>query len=352
VYTAADPNHTQPDLDVIGLRALHYERFPKDMAWRYTTTLFNRFPQVTTPSDTMQRELIAHGLRVPLFAISNGVDTGLFQPRNNHWQPNPNHITILHIGRLGREKRVDATLRAFANIVSAHPNIRLLIVGVGSESNSLKTLSSTLNVADRVQFMGFVPHNRLPEIYQKADIFVTASTIETQGLVVLEAMSSGLPIVGVDAMALPDLIRHGVNGYLVKPGNEEALAASMTQLIQSVELRHYMGRKSRSLALQHSLPKISQAYERLYQDAIAKSPRSVLTHLTKALSHEEVWSAFYAEGQALKNAGVERVWEISEALQQWTWQTFAPVVEQVRNGLPGHRKQTSSDKLPHTQAGR
>lgn len=422
VYTAADPNHTQKDLDVVGLRALHYERFPggraplapislvqelaefnpdvihnhsmgtmgiqalaaarllgipilgtchvflagflqyapislegipltEDMAWRYTTTFFNRFPQVTTPSATMQRELTARGLRVPVVAISNGVDTGLFQPRNNHRQPNPNHITLLHVGRLGREKRVDAVLRAFANLASAHPNVRLLIVGDGPEANALNKMAAALGVADRVKFMGFVPHNRLPEIYRQADIFVTASTIETQGLVVLEAMASGLPIVGVDAMALPDLIRHGANGYLVKPGNEMALAASMTQLIQSVELRHYMGRKSRSLALQHSLPKISLAYECLYQDVIAKSPQSVLVRLPKALSPDVVWSAFYAEGQALKDAGVERVWEISKALRQWTWQTFAPIVEQVRNGLPGQREQTSSDKLPHTHTG-
>lgn len=409
VYTAADPNHKQAGSDVVGLRALRYERFPGgraplapislvqeladfnphvihnhsmgtmgiqalaaarllgvpilgtchiflagflqyapislevvpltiDMAWRYTTTFFNRFPQVTTPSNTMQRELIARGLRVPIVTVSNGVDTSLFHPQKDFRQHNTKYITLLHVGRLGYEKRVDHVLRAFAYLAPAHSYVRLLIVGDGPEANPLKTLATNLGVEDQVQFMGSVPHELLPEIYRKADLFITASTIETQGLVVLEAMACGLPIVGVAAMALPDLIEHGANGYLTKPGDEKDLAAITTQLIQSAELRYVMGNKSRNLALHHGLPEVAQTYERLYHQIIAQAPFPVFPQLPKTLNPDVVWAAFCAECQALKDNGVEGVGDVSTAVRQWTRKTFTPIVEQVRNELPGLRR--------------
>jgi glycosyltransferase involved in cell wall biosynthesis len=244
----------------------------------------------------MQRELIARGLRVPIVTVSNGVDTSLFHPQKDFRQHNTKHITLLHVGRLGYEKRVDHVLRAFAYLAPAHSYVRLLIVGDG--------------------------------------LFITASTIETQGLVVLEAMASGLPIVGVAAMALPDLIEHGANGYLTEPGDEKELAAITTQLIQSAELRYVMGNKSRSLALHHGLPEVAQTYERLYHQIIAQAPLPVFPQLPKTLNPDVVWAAFCAEGQALKDNGVEGVGDVSTAVRQWTRKTFTPIVEQVRNKLP------------------
>ena len=415
VYTAADPNHRQIDLDVIGLRALHYERFPggripmapialvqeladfnpdvihnhsmstmgiqalaaahllglpilgtchvflagflqyapisldgmpltEDVAWKYTTAFFNRFPQVTTPSEAMQRELMAHGLRSPVAAVSNGVDTDLFIPPPEVQADDSRPLTLIHVGRLSYEKRVDVVLRAFALLVTDHPEARLLIVGEGPEADELRTLAADLGVSDQVQFAGFVSHDQLPGIYQQTDLFVTASTIETQGLVVLEAMSCGLPIVGVDALALPDLIQHDINGYLVPPGDERMLAASIAQLIQSTALRRAMGRESARFALQHNLPEVAQAYEFLYQQVSAQSSRPLLSQIPARLDPALAWSSFRAEGQALMDAGVEGVWEVSRALRRWGEKTFAPVITQVRNGLPRRRGQASPDK--------
>jgi len=409
VYTAVDPSHKHMDLDVIGLRSLHYERFPggrvpmapialvqeladfkpdvihnhsmstmgiqalaaskllglpilgtchiflagflkyapislegvpltEDIAWKYTTAFFNRFPQVTTPSEAMQRELMAHGLRSPVAAVSNGVDTDLFSPPPEvQTDDSSRPLTLVHVGRLSYEKRVDVVLRAFAYLAADHPDVNLQIIGGGPEADSLKTLAAELGVAEQVQFTGFVPHERLPEIYRQADIFVTASTIETQGLVVLEAMACGLPIVGVDALALPDLILHGINGYLVIPEDERELAASITRLIQSAELRDTMGCESRRLALQHNLPEIAQTYEHLYQQVRAQAPRPLLSRIPKKLDPAVAWSAFRSESLALKDAGAERIWEVSRTLRRWGEKTFAPVITQVRNGFPRSR---------------
>ncbi|MEA2007557.1 MAG: glycosyltransferase [Chloroflexota bacterium] len=408
VYTAIDPSHKHTDLDIVGLRALHYERFPggrapmapislvqelvdfdpdvihnhsmgtmgiqalaaarllglpilgtchvflagflkyapvslegvpltEDVAWRYTTAFFNRFPQVTTPSEAMQRELIAHGLRSPVAAVSNGVNIDLFSPPPGVQADDSRPPTLIHVGRLSYEKRVDIALRAFAHLASDHPDVNLQIIGDGPEADSLKTLAAELGVAEQVQFTGFVPHDHLPEIYRQADIFVTASPIETQGLVALEAMACGLPIVGVDALALPDLIRHGINGYLVMPEDEQAIAEAVSQLLQSSTLRRAMGRESRRLALQHSMPEIAQAYERLYEQVCSQPPPPLLSRIPKKLDPSVAWSAFQAESQALKDAGVEKVWEVSRALRRWGEKAFTTVVEQVHNGLSRSR---------------
>ena len=332
---------------------LNLEGIPltEEMAWRYTTAFFNRFPQVTTPSNTMKHELMAHGLRASVETVSNGVDTDLFNPPHEAHKGPHQLFTILHVGRLGYEKSVDVVLRAFAHLADNYPKVRLMIVGDGPEADSLKTMAVKLGVAGQVQFTGFIPHDQLPSIYHQSDLFVTASTVETQGLVVLEAMASGLPVVGVDAMALPDLIQNGINGYLVLPGDDQALASFLIQLIKYEDLRRAMGRVSHRLALQHSLHEVVQTYERLYEQVHAQAPRPLLPRVPKELDPGVAWSVFYAEGQALKDAGVERVWEVSKVLRLWSEKAFSPVVARVRNGLPGYREQTSSYNLPHSQTG-
>ena len=273
--------------------------FAKDIAWRYTAIFFNRFPQVTTPSASMRRELVFHGLRAPVAAISNGVDIDLFSPQG-YQMLDSSQVTLLHVGRLGYEKRVDTILRAFAHLASDHRNVSLRIVGDGPESDALRSLSTDLGVAARVRFTGFVPHSRLSEIYRQASLFVTASTIETQGLVVLEAMSSGLPIVGVDALALPDLIQQGANGYLVAPEDELALADAMVRLLRSDELRDAMGRESRRLALEHSLFAVARNYEALYEQVGSQGPSRLLIRIPAKLDPLEAWAALHRRSDTEK----------------------------------------------------
>ncbi len=408
VYTAADPSHVDSDLDVVGLRALRYERFPggrmpiapitlmqeladfrpdvihnhsmsamglqalaaarlfgipilgtchvflagfleyapvslegvpftEDIAWLYTSAFFNRFPLVTTPSEVMRRELIARGLRSPAAAVSNGIDTDLFTPPPHKGTNARRTLTLLHVGRLGYEKRVDQVLGAFAIAARQFPSAHLRIVGEGPEESVLRQLAVELGISNRVIFDGFVPHADLPAVYQQADIFITASPIETQGLVVLEAMACGLPVVGIDALALPELIHHEVNGLLVSPDDEHALSQAAVRLLSAADLRQDMGEASRRLTLEHSLPVVAKAYENLYQQVILQAPPPLLSRIPKKLDPALAWSSFYAEVQALKDAGVERFWEISKALQQWAGKALVPAVKQVRSGPPEHR---------------
>jgi len=241
-------------------------------AWRYTAAFFNHFPLVTTPSQVMARELAAHGLRVPVVAVSNGVDTHLFRPGPQ--TSNKDSVTVLHVGRLSYEKNVDLLLRAFARIAGDYPAARLTIVGDGPDREALTRLAGELGLSECIYFTGFVPHEQLPVLYQAADLFATASTIETQGLVVLEAAACGLPVVGVDALALPEAVHHGLNGFIAPPGDEASLAQYLARLVADASLRHRMGVASRRLAEQHSLEQVAAQYERLYWEVSAAPPPS------------------------------------------------------------------------------
>lgn len=258
----------------LGYAPLPLDRVPMmdEAAWHYTITFFNLFPLVTTPSQVMARELAAHDLRVPVVAVSNGVDARLFRPSPQ--TSGKDCVTVLHVGRLSYEKNVDSLLRAFGHIAGDYPTARLTIAGDGPDREALARLAGELGLSERVRFTGFVPHEQLPALYQAADLFATGSTIETQGLVVLEAMACGLPVVGVDALALPEAVRHTVNGFLASPGDEAALAQHMACLIADAGLRQRMRVASCRLAKRHSLEQIVAQYERLYRQVAAAPPPS------------------------------------------------------------------------------
>ncbi len=402
VYTAADPSHKDVDMDIVGLRAFHYERFPggraplaplklaqkladfdpdiihnhsmatmgfqalaaskllgipivgtchvylagflkyaplslecvpfiKELAWRYTTAFFNRFQQVTTPSEVMRRELIAHGLRVPVTTISNGVDINLFCPEEKQYRRDDLPLILLHVGRLSYEKRIDVVIRAFARLLTSHPQARLVIVGEGPEKSRLHSLVDVLGISKSVDFEGFVPHDQLPFFYTRANIFVTASTIETQGLVALEAMACGLPIVSVNAMALPDLVKHEVNGYLVPPDDEAAFAEAVNHLLCEPDLRQSMGQISRELAISHSLDEIAGNYEHIYLMFPRQPRRLFLRQLSSGQTAAEIWRAFQAKGQVLNEDGKEKAREMMASLQERSGKIIAPVTERLHN---------------------
>lgn len=286
----------------LGYAPLPLGRLPgmNAVAWRYTVVFFNRFPLVTTPSQVMVGELTAHGLRVPVVPVSNGVDTHLFRPGPR--ASNKDGVTILHVGRLSYEKNVDLLLRAFARMAGQCPAARLTIVGDGPDRDALARLAGELGLGERVRFTGFVPHEQLPALYRAADLFATASTIETQGLVVLEAMACGLPVIGVGALALPEAVRHGDNGLLAPVGDEAALAQCLAHLVSDVGLRKRMGMASRRLAEQHGLERVAAQYEGLYRQVADVPPSSLLPAWIRRTG-QQVRSLLAAGMHALRGSG-------------------------------------------------
>ena len=144
------------------------------------------------------------------------------------------NFTVLFVGRLYRRKRIDVLLRATAQARAKIPELAVRIVGNGPCSASLRRLTGELRLDDTVAWLGDVSRSALAEEYNRSDAFCLPSVQEGFGIVLLEAMAAGRPILAARAAAIPEVAPHAL---LVEPGNHEALAAGMEALYRSPEAR-------------------------------------------------------------------------------------------------------------------
>ncbi|MBE0518983.1 MAG: glycosyltransferase [Thermoplasmata archaeon] len=190
------------------------------MVWIYLRNLLRRPEVVIAPSAPIRDELIENRIKMKACeVVPTGIDIQRFTPKNHdpafleRWGLDGNRV-ILHVGRLSFEKRLDIVLNAMADLRKEEPDLRLLVVGKGPASDHYQRLAESLGIKDRVVFTGFLPDDDLPKAYASCDMLVIASTFETQGLVVLEAMASGTPVAGIRSRAIPEFVKEGKNGCL------------------------------------------------------------------------------------------------------------------------------------------
>lgn len=234
--------------------------FQEKFGWDFTRIIYNRADLVLTPSFALKRELEKNGVYVPVDVQSNGIEVKEFTVKEDYTLKNK----ILHIGRLGPEKNVDVLLKAFALIAKKNKELTFEIIGDGPERKYLEKLAKRLRIDSQVVFRGFLDRSIVIKEISESDLFVTASTIETQGLVILEAMASGLPVIGVDALAIPEAVIDSVNGFVVRPGDHRAIAEKFKVLLENQELREAMGKESVKLAGNHNLELAAEKLENQY----------------------------------------------------------------------------------------
>lgn len=234
----------------------------KSAIWRETVRLFNRCDAVVAPSKLTARELHERGLRAPLYSISNGIDLSLFpyKPRRV-WG-----ARLIHVGRISFEKRVDIVIQAFARIRHTLPQATLTVVGSGPALAGLRVLAERLGMGDSVRFVGFVAHHELSPLYQHHDLFLTASPMETQGVVLLESMSCGLPVIGIDRAAIPDLVRDGFNGYVVRMPHAATMARKAIELLSDAELMTRLSRGAVATVAEHDSEVTTARIGQLYRE--------------------------------------------------------------------------------------
>jgi 1,2-diacylglycerol 3-alpha-glucosyltransferase len=237
------------------------ETLPQKMTWSLVNRVYRYADVIICPSEAIKRELVKRRLRKGVVALSNGLDVTRFWAKKDYRLRN----RIVHVGRLSFEKNVDVVIRAFAKIAHELPRVQLVIAGDGPARKDLEELCVKLGVHKKVRFLGMVKRDNLGWVYRDSDVFVTASAMETLGLVVLEAMACGLPVVGVAAYALPDLIRSGDNGFVVGVGNEEEMAESIIRIIKNDDVRKKMGMEARKTAEGHDIDKIVAETEKMYK---------------------------------------------------------------------------------------
>lgn len=225
--------------------------------WLFTKSIYNRSNMVLTPSKALTRILKNKGIKPPVYFQTNGIDFSGIIEKKDYKKTGK----IIHFGRLGPEKKTDIIIRSLQNI----NDVELHIFGDGPDRKRLEKLSLELSLNDRVRFFGFMPNEKIRKIIHEYDFFITASPMETQGIVILEAMAAGLPIIGVNKLAIPDLVKGGLNGYLVKEGDPNLMGEKIKEILKSESRRKKMGSYSQKMAKEHDIEKAYKLLVKRYK---------------------------------------------------------------------------------------
>ncbi len=240
------------------------ENFQK-IGWKYVLMIHNQANLVICPSRAMENESLKHGLETNTRIIANGIDLKKYQPEAD--PPLADKFHFIYVGRIAVEKSLHFLIEAFKIIHQKHPKTRLTIIGDGPALDDLRNLVNNKNLAGSIIFTGSIPHDQLinSDLISSANVFVTPSKTENQPMSVLEAMAFGLPVIGVKALGIPELVHHGKTGFLAQPDNPKEIAEFAIKLIEKPNLVEKMGKNSRQLVENHSLTKTAEKLEAAYQ---------------------------------------------------------------------------------------
>lgn len=255
-------NHLMPE------NMLQFSLIPKGLQdrvikalWRAAKRTFGRAEAVTTPTLRAAQFLEKYTGLVGVHAISCGINAANYSPNFGPRSEN----RILFVGRVTGEKQIDVLLQAVV-LLAPELKAQLEIVGGGDQKRNLEHLADTLGIRDRVTFTGYVTDEELRAAYSRATVFAMPSIAELQSIATMEAMASGLPIVGADAMALPHLVHDTKNGYLFKPGNAKDLADKLTAVLTApADQLDALKRESLRLIGTHDISRTLNTFECLYR---------------------------------------------------------------------------------------
>jgi glycosyltransferase involved in cell wall biosynthesis len=171
---------------------------------------------------------------------------------------------IIFVGRFDPVKGLDNLLRAMNSVGKVLPDAQLILVGDGKERKNLESLADSLGIRDSVDFAGRLNGEKKTEYLCQADLFVLPSISEGFGIVILEAMACGLPVVATRVGGVPDLVEDGVNGYLVESRDFQEMAKKIILLLQNPTLHHQIATNNRKKVQGYAWENIISQLERIY----------------------------------------------------------------------------------------
>lgn len=244
---------------------------------QYVNWYYGKCVLTTAPSQSVIDEMERYGFKGKSAVLSNPIDTNVFRPAGNKTALKKKYglsdFCLMYAGRLAPEKNVDVIIKALALAKKSIPEAQLAIAGTGTEEQNLKHLAGSLGVEKSIKFLGFLDHAKLAEAYNASEAFVMMSTSETQGLVMMQAMACGIPVIGARARALPEYI-NTENGILVEPDDHKTLAEKIVFLLTNDNVRKKLGAGARESVQKFSAPAVAKEWEQIYERAIADYNRS------------------------------------------------------------------------------
>jgi glycosyltransferase involved in cell wall biosynthesis len=259
----------------------HYVPLLPSAAMRFVARQFTRsqaesVARLIAPSRAMRDALTAYGVSTPIDIIPTGLEADRFEPGDGaqfraRCGIDPERPVLVHVGRIAHEKNIDFLLRTLVPVRAAIPDILLLIAGEGPALEHCRRLAAELGLAANVHFAGYLDRRReLLDCYRAGNLFVFASRTETQGLVLLEAMAQGVPVVSTAHMGTVDILGPG-RGCVVVEEHEHKFAAEVIRLMGDALLRKRLGREAQAYAATWSAREQASRLLELYRDVAGGS---------------------------------------------------------------------------------
>ena len=243
------------------------------VARRFSRRQCNQLDGLVAPSQAMLEVLVRYGVRTRMRVIPTGMpediqegDGVAFRARHGIGRDQP---VLVYVGRVAFEKNIEFLLRVVHVLKrTTHPDVMLIVAGEGPAKNRLRRQGSALGLESNLRFVGYLARGAdLSSCYQAGDVFVFASPTETQGLVLLEAMSLGVPVVSTAVMGARDILAVG-RGALIAEEDILHFAAQVRRLLDDAELRRRLGEEGRVYAGQWTARGPAQALLAFYQDLL------------------------------------------------------------------------------------
>jgi 1,2-diacylglycerol 3-alpha-glucosyltransferase len=237
------------------------------------SAIFSNFCDLNiAPSLKIKKFLLNYGVTKPIEVLPTGIDIKEFQSNikndnfGGRYKIKEGDKKLIYVGRLGKEKNVEFLIEVLAILKQQINSVKLLLVGDGPDKKRLEYLAKQLGLENDIIFTGYLSKAEVIKAYRVADVFVFASRTDTQGMVVLEAAASGLPIVAVKDDALKEVLSGGENGFYTERDSKE-FAAKINLLLNDKEVYKKMSaasiKKAEGLSIQNQTRKLLDLYYKL-----------------------------------------------------------------------------------------
>lgn len=242
-------------------------------ARHFSRTQCNALDAVIVPSRAMADTLLRYGVRTSLHILPTGLPAQQFAPGDGNWFRQRYHIDpdrplLLFVGRVAHEKNIGLLIEMLTALLSRHANALLLITGEGPALSSLQHQVERAGLEAHVRFLGYLDRRReLLDCYRAADLFVFASRTETQGLVLLEAMAQGTPVVALAEMGTRDILARQA-GCRIAPADPALFAGIVSDLLDEPRALARMGEAARAYAHEWDTAAMAQRLLALYETLV------------------------------------------------------------------------------------
>lgn len=248
------------------------------VAKKITAWFANGADVVIAPSEKIRKNLISYGTNSEIFVLPTGINIKYFKKTKTSLAAakklrkkigiEPKDKVVLFFGRIGKEKNIDFIIKSFSKLKKMNPDTKLVIGGDGKHLDNLKKLAKSLKLENDIIFSGFVKEEEKKLFFQMADVFAFASHTDTQGIVILEASASGLPVVALKDDAFAGMVINGVNGFDVASNSQLSFARKINKIISNKALATKMGQSSFKVASLFSEYEQTKKLEAIYQGLI------------------------------------------------------------------------------------